>query len=250
LSKAKAKAQGISCMNNLKQLQLGWIMYSGDNEDKLVRVTGNEVLVISINDPQAQPGGSKSSWVLGSVAATVSPITVATNTALIQAGLLYSYINKLEVYKCPADNKKVQVAAGVSLPTVRSMSMSCWMNPNQDWNSTKGYTGAQTLVVYRKQSNIDSSSERFVFIDENPFSINDGMMVCDPNQTGWVDIPASYHNGAGGLSFADGHAEIKKWRDGTVLNNTSVGNSAGTPPNPASNPADLKWLQQRATRLQ
>jgi prepilin-type N-terminal cleavage/methylation domain-containing protein/prepilin-type processing-associated H-X9-DG protein len=251
LSKAKAKAQGISCMNNLKQLQLGWLMYSGDNQENLVRVTGNAELVTSVNDPQGQPGGTKSSWVLGSVAANVSPISVATNTALIQQGLLYSYINKLDVYKCPADTKKVN-----GNPTVRSMSMSCWMNPaksptvDENWNITKGYSGAQTLMVYRKQTGIDSPTDRFVFIDENPFSINDGMFVCDPNVAGWVDIPASYHNGAGGLSFADGHAEIKKWRDGTVLNNTTTGNSSGTAPSPASNTSDLNWLQQHSTRLQ
>ena len=249
LSKAKAKAQGISCMNNLKQLQLGWVMYSGDNDDKIVRVTGNEALVTTLFDPAAQPGGAKSSWVLGSVADTVSPITVATNTSLIQGGLLYSYINKLAVYKCPADIKTVMIY-GQRLPTVRSMSMSCWMNPNQDWNSTKGYSGAKTVKVYRKQSSIDSPSERFVLIDENPYSINDGMFVSDPNSAGWVDIPASYHNGAGGLSFADGHAEIKKWHDGTVLNNKSVGNANGTPPSPSSDTTDLNWLQQRSSRVQ
>jgi prepilin-type N-terminal cleavage/methylation domain-containing protein/prepilin-type processing-associated H-X9-DG protein len=256
LSRAKAKAQGISCMNNLKQLQLGWLMYSGDNQENLARVTGNAEIVTSVNDPQGQPGGAKSSWVLGSVAANVSPISVATNTALIQLGLLYSYINKLDVYKCPADTKKVQIPSAGAVATVRSMSMSCWMNPakstsvDENWNITRGYTGGQTLKVYRRQTDIDSSTERFVFIDENPFSINDGMFVCDPNVAGWVDIPASYHNGAGGLSFADGHAEIKKWHDATVLNNTAAGNANGTPPTPASNTGDLNWLQQHSTRLQ
>ena len=247
LSKAKAKAQGISCMNNLKQLQLGWLMYSGDNSEQLVRVTGNAELVSNPADPTAQSGGVNSSWVLGTVAFFPS----STNTALIQAGLLYSYINKLQVYKCPADTKMV-----FSQPTVRSMSMSCWMNParsstvDENWNSTRGYTGARTLKVYRKQTEIDSSTERFVFVDENPASINDGLFISDPNSAGWVDIPASYHNGAGGLSFADGHAEIKKWRDGTVLNNKSTGNANGAPPTPAGYTADLMWLQQRSTRLQ
>src|SRR5271165_6444488 len=145
LSRAKARARGISCMNNLKQLQLGWLMYSGDNDNKLVRVTGDAELVISVSDPQAQPGGTKCSWVLGSVAANVSPPTVATNTALIQLGLLYSYINKLAVYKCPADTKSVLIF-GSKMPTVRSVSLSCWMNPAQsatadeNWNKTKGYT--------------------------------------------------------------------------------------------------------------
>jgi len=96
LSKAKAKAQGISCLNNLKQMQLGWVMYSGDNEDKLVRTGGLQTLVTDPSDPEAKPGGARSQWVLGNVA-TVSD--GRTNTLLIQNGLLYPYVNSLNVYK-------------------------------------------------------------------------------------------------------------------------------------------------------
>jgi prepilin-type N-terminal cleavage/methylation domain-containing protein/prepilin-type processing-associated H-X9-DG protein len=237
LAKAKAKAQAISCMNNNKQLLLGWTMFSGDNDDNLVRVTGNEALVNSLPIPSdAQPGGKLSSWVLGSVASFPS----STNTALIQAGLLYPYVNKLEIYKCPADTKKI-----FNLATVRSMSMNCWMNPNQVWTSTKA------VKVYRKQGNIDSPTERFVFVDEGA-TIDDGFFVCDPTIPGWINIPASYHGGAGGISFADGHAEIKKWKDGTVLANSknSGATGSGLAPTPSSNTADLNWLQQRSSLVQ
>jgi prepilin-type N-terminal cleavage/methylation domain-containing protein/prepilin-type processing-associated H-X9-DG protein len=252
LAKAKQKAQGIACMNNLKQLQLGWTMYAGDNHDNLVRVTGSQsqVLAYSQYDPAIQPGGYKSSWVLGSVASVQYG---AINPLMVQLGLLYPYMNSLQVYKCPADQKNF---GGV--PTVRSMSMSCWMNPDQnaanpkvdeDWNVTMGYTGAQTLMVYRKLSSIDQPTQRWVFIDENPYSINDGYFVSDPNQSGWVDIPASYHGNAGGISFADGHAQIKLWRDGTVLNDTSSNTALVKPPNPSSYTADLTWFQSVSTRL-
>ena len=81
-----------------------------------------------------------------------------------------------------------------------------------------------------------------MFIDENPNSINDGWFACDPNNLNlWYDIPATYHNGAGGLSFADGHAEIKKWRDANILKATSV----NRPKDP--NSSDLPWLQERST---
>ena len=66
LAKAKLKAQGIGCLNNLKQLQLAWLMYPSDNDDKLVRVGGLADLVQLPSDPQAQPGGAKSQWALGS----------------------------------------------------------------------------------------------------------------------------------------------------------------------------------------
>ncbi|MGN6641703.1 MAG: prepilin-type N-terminal cleavage/methylation domain-containing protein, partial [Verrucomicrobiota bacterium] len=234
-SKAKAKAQGISCVNNLKQLALGWTMYSGDNEDKIVRTGGIASLVTSPNDPAGQPGGSKSQWVLG----TMSSLPAATNSLLIQGGLLYSYVNSVGVYKCPADQKAI---AGQN--TIRSMSMNAWMNPIQSWNTVKGYSGANALREFKKQSDITSPgpSQCWVMIDENPNSINDGWFVCDPNIAGnWVDIPASYHNGAGGLSFADGHCEIKKWRDNNLLKATVTDVSKDP------NSGDLPWLQERST---
>ncbi|NOS72532.1 MAG: prepilin-type N-terminal cleavage/methylation domain-containing protein [Verrucomicrobia bacterium] len=237
LGKAKTKAQGISCLNNLKQLQLGWFMYSGDNDDKVVRSAGMDQLVSFANDPAGQPGGSKSQWVLG----TMDSLPGATNILLVQAGLLYSYVNSLAVYKCPADRKMM---GGV--PTARSMSMSCWMNPIRDWNSIMGYGGGSALRVFKKQADINrpSPANCWVLIDENPLSINDGWFVCDPNnKNSWPDVPASYHNGAGGLSFADGHSEIKKWRDKTVLNLSAPGAAKD------STSTDLEWLQERTTSL-
>jgi prepilin-type N-terminal cleavage/methylation domain-containing protein len=235
LSKAKSKAQGISCLNNLKQLQLGWFMYSGDNEDKVCRSGGLASLVVYPNDPAGQPGGSKSQWVLG----TVAGLPTATNTLLIQNGLLYPYVKSLTVYKCPADRKNLGGAL-----TVRSMSMNAWMNPIQSWNQVKAYSGAKALRDFRKQADIATPVNTWVLIDENPISINDGWFVCDPNASVWFDAPASYHNGAGGLSFADGHAIIKKWKDGNILNLTSLGTGGVS----KDNSEDLPWLQELSTR--
>ena len=237
LSKAKAKALGISCMSNLKQLQLGWVMYSGDNADKII-INGEEsgTATVPINAIYLE-GGAKSEWVLGSVAAAAG--SAATNTALIENGLLYPYVKSTAVYKCPADRKQV-----VGGNTVRSMSMNAWLNSIRSWNSIIGYSGAQRLRDFRKQGEIiaPSPSQCWVFIDENPNSINDGWFVCDPNNLNlWYDIPATYHNGAGGLSFADGHCEIKKWRDANILKATGV----NQPKDSGSD--DLPWLQQRST---
>src|SRR5579862_1418144 len=118
LSRAKCKANGVSCMNNLKQLQLAWINYSADNDDKLVRVGGEDVAVTDPNDPAAQPGGAKSQWALG----RVDVMPGAVDPLMIQNGLLYPYVNSLTVYKCPSD-----LAQFNGTPTVRSMSMNCWM---------------------------------------------------------------------------------------------------------------------------
>ena len=237
LGKAKTKAHGISCMNNLKQLQLGWFMYSGDNDDKIARTGGMGELVRMPNDLTGAPGGARSQWVLGSMDTLANG---ATQPLLVKGGLLYSYINNLDVYKCPADRKNF---GGVA--TVRSMSMNCWMNPIRDWDATVGR--ASTYRVFRKQSDIvrPGPANCWVTIDENPDSINDGWFVCDPgNTTQWPDVPATYHNAAGGISFADGHAEIKKWKDKNILASKVT---LPAPKDPAS--TDLTWLQERTTSL-
>jgi len=238
LSKAKTKAQGISCMSNLKQLQLGWVMYSGDNADKLA-ANGQDAAAATVPiNAVYLSGGAKAEWVLGSVAAAAG--ASASNPELIKGGLLFPYINNnLDIYKCPADRKQVNGAS-----TVRSMSMNCWMNSITSWNTIMGYNGATLLRDFRKQSDITKPgpSQCWVFIDENPNSINDGWFAADPNQTTkWVDIPASYHNNAGGLSFADGHAEIKKWRDSRMINATTT-DVLRDP-----NSDDLSWFNDRST---
>ncbi len=237
LSKAKTKAQGISCLSNLKQIQLGWSLYSGDNAEKIIPTGGVEVLVIYPTDPAGQPGGPKAQWVLG----TVAYLPASTNQLLLRTGMLFPYLNNYAVYKCPADKKLVS-----GEPTIRSISMSCWMNPIRDWNSIKGYSGASALRVFRKQSDITTPGPSlcWVAIDENPASINDGSFVCDPNASVWWDVPASYHNRAGGISFADGHAEIKRWRDSNVITVTTMP-AGGLPADSSS--SDLKWLQDRST---
>jgi prepilin-type processing-associated H-X9-DG protein len=130
------------------------------------------------------------------------------------------------------------------------MSMNAWLNP-----INVSSFGAGVARVYKKQSDITLPQpvNLWVTIDESPGSINDGWFVCDPfaYATTWVDIPASYHNKAGGISFADGHSAIRKWRDPVVIqygsanvNGSSSANfiAAGQTP-----PVDLNWLQERST---
>jgi prepilin-type processing-associated H-X9-DG protein len=185
----------------------------------------------------------------------VATLPSATNVALIQGGLLYPYLNQPKSYKCPGDVDNVNPAFQ-GLPTVRSYSMNCWMNPGQspdeNWNKTENYTGPpRAQVVYRKLGAVIPPTDRWVFIDENPYSINDGFFVCDSaNPNYWTDIPASYHNGACGLSFADGHGEIHRWRDAKVLGYTTLSTASGTKTVADKSIGDLAWLQQRTTSMQ
>ncbi len=238
LGKSKTRTQGAGGLDNLRQLQLGWLLYSSDNDDKLVRSGGMDQIVTVPNDPTGQPGGSKSQWVLG----TTDSLPAATNILLFQRGLLYPYINNYRAYKCPADPKILDARS-----TVRSVSMNCWMNPIRDWNTIKGYGQTSAFRVFKKQREITipPPAKCWVLIDENPVSINDGWFVCDPNQqTTWGDIPASYHDGAGGLSFADGHSEIRRWRDRNLLNLKTL------PAPRDAGSTDLLWLEERTTSLQ
>ena len=88
----------------------------------------------------------------------------------------------------------------------------------------------------------------WVILDECPDSINDGFFSVrmQPDATAaWTDVPASTHNGAGGFSFADGHAEIKKWMDGNTK--APVRRQSPCPDNEQYAPNDIAWLQQRTT---
>jgi prepilin-type N-terminal cleavage/methylation domain-containing protein/prepilin-type processing-associated H-X9-DG protein len=234
LAKAKSKAQGIQCMNNLKQLMYGWMFYASDNQERVARTGGMDVLATNPNDPAILPGGAREQWCPGSVDAAGG--TGATNGLFLERGMIYPQIKSRSVYKCPADRKTY-----LGAPTIRSMAMNCWFNPINPWTETAG-------KVIRKTSDMTSPAPAmtWVTIDENPDSINDGWFVVNvtrgnPATLQWVDYPATYHNKAGGLSFADGHAEIRKWRDTTVLR-PPPGNARST-----SSAGDLTWLSQRTT---
>jgi prepilin-type N-terminal cleavage/methylation domain-containing protein/prepilin-type processing-associated H-X9-DG protein len=245
LSQAKQRALITGCMNNLKQLDLGWMMYSGDNSEKLVAVTGFANLVDSVPMTAAYPGGPFDSWVLGSVGGTTTQTSTWTNTVFIQKGLLYNYVNSFKVYKCPADQRLVY-----GTPTVRSMSMNCWLNPLTPWNQT-------TEKAFRTTGDLlnPGPSQIFVFIDESPFSIDDGFFVCTPNVNQWINNPGSYHGNSSGISYADGHVESRKWSDVNLLHanleyNHQTGRPTGSGPIAPDSSGDLTWLQQHTTILQ
>jgi prepilin-type N-terminal cleavage/methylation domain-containing protein/prepilin-type processing-associated H-X9-DG protein len=231
LAKAKTKAQGIICLSNGKQLMLAWSIYSGDYQERICPSTGLGGLVTTDNPAKNYP---LNQWCMG----TMDRATGWTNTILIMDSLLYKYVNSLGVYKCPADRAttKGPFGTGGGIPKVRSNSMSCFMNPLPGESRPMGKT-------YRRQSDfILGPAMTWVTIDENPASINDGWFVHE-SKTGWVDYPASYHNNAGGISFADGHSEIKKWRSPALI---TFGR-----PKPKSNAAldgtDATWLYARTT---
>jgi prepilin-type N-terminal cleavage/methylation domain-containing protein len=251
LAKAKQHAQGAQCLSNLKQLILGWSMYTGDNQNRLAPNGDEGDQPAGLTDPAAQPGGNRAQWCPGQEndAAELSPSGAAANVGVqwIKLGLVYPYVNNPAVYKCPADISTYS-SFGMTYPNVRSMSMNTWMSPIQPYD-------ASPVISYYKDSDLGNPgpAKLWVLIDENPVSINDGSFICDPTINQWIDCPASYHNGAGGMSYADAHAEIRKWYDPTVLKNWAPptilpGNPNFTRLPPSQNPAtDLAFLQSVST---
>jgi prepilin-type N-terminal cleavage/methylation domain-containing protein/prepilin-type processing-associated H-X9-DG protein len=224
LAKAKTKAQGIGCINNGRQLSLAWTMYAHDNNDQLV---GNV------------DGTATGGWVGGWISTSSGPVNLSdcTNVNLLMppAGKLYTYNNNLSIYKCPADKFLVKIG-GKQFPRTRSISMNGCMNGNS-WHTTEI---DKQWWTYRKLSEITQQSRQFVFIDEREQSIDDGYFLVFVNRPGvWGNLPAVYHNGASGLSFADGHAEIKKWIDPDTLRSGVDGSRNG--------PNDCPWIAERAS---
>ena len=260
LGKAKTKARSIQCMSNMKQLGLAWVMYSGDYNDKLVGNSGlggyaGPSYFANENDiPLWNP-----IWVQGSVATGSG---YEADPRMIKNAKLFRYTGKsLGIYKCPADMKTgtdKSTTPPTIKPTVRSMSMNMYLNPVYPGDTPPGSGIRPASVhlidtgfdiyhnkVFHKQSDLGKPgpSQIWVFVDENPGSINDGFFAEDRYYSGgnkWIDIPASYHNNAGGLAFADCHAEIKKWTDPAVLNGKTF-----TARSPTS--SDYDWFLDRTT---
>ena len=219
LAKAKTKAHAIMCMSNTRQITLAWIMYAHDNNDRLC----------GSRNWLANDGG----WIADNGIATADSI----NLYYITNGLLHPFLAKnYKVYKCPGDTMMYG-----GKPVLRSVSMQSFIGPDYADANYLGYTKLSSM-------NRPGPSRIFVIVDESRITINDdffavSMAGYDPYQlsaTAFVDCPATYHNNAGSLSFADGHSEIHKWKDPRTRKAQLFESSP--------NNLDIAWFQDRATR--
>ena len=251
LSKTKTKAQGISCMNNGKQMALAWRLYAEDNQDLL------PVAWRSGNFPATRG----TNWIQGNMSWTGNPTLDGANKDNwdvdyhIAISPLWAYCNKnAGIWRCPSDPSFAKPFngpnAGKMLPRVRSVSMLSWFG-GEDADAFDGCAG---YTKYRKLSEVQNPgpSMTMVFLDERCDSINDGEWCT--SMRGWpdapdswtiIDFPASYHNGAGGLSFADGHSEIHKWKDPRTI--PPIGRLGGLNVVSARNP-DVFYMMEHSTR--
>jgi prepilin-type N-terminal cleavage/methylation domain-containing protein/prepilin-type processing-associated H-X9-DG protein len=195
LGKAKGMGQRIACMNNLKQLTLGWTLYSGDDNDFLP--PNHEDYFDQAGSVSASP-----SWVTGNA-------FTDTTSSNIQRGLLFQHVNAAATYRCPSDRSTVRDAGKV--PRTRHYGLSVYMNGRGNSATSVGNTVPELL--FRKQSSIRDPGpvKAFAFIDNHPGNTAGGSFsVAQPGSDWWSHFPGTRHQNGFNLSFADGHVE--HWR--------------------------------------
>ena len=235
LNKAKEKSKGIQCMNNSRQMMLGWAMYPADFGDWLLS---------SLGPPAGQP---RVSWVGGGLDFNPYNTSNTDPTVDLDPSPLMPYIGKSRTaWRCPSDPITLTVPGKGILPRVRSYSMSQAFDVGSWLPST---LNGGVWRVFAKPTDLSSPSQTWVIMDEHPDSINDGGLAVQMIVTGGfvvggsiIDFPASYHNGAAGMGFADGHSEIHKWKGNTMKPPVSKngGLALGVPAGDSA--GDLAWL--------
>jgi len=215
----------VRCLNNTKQLTLGWMIFATDHEDSLIA-----------NEPYVGGLARSDNWVCGIMDWSANEQN--TNLTCLLTNRLGDYIKSVQVYHCPSDRS--ESAAG---KRIRSYTMNVFMNGGTHRVGLEGWQ------QYRKLPEIASPVNLFVVVDEHPNSIDDGCFFNDPNRTSrWESLPAGYHAGAAGFSFADGHSEIHKWQDSSTRQPVVVG---GPKPNVIvqlpQDAIDLNWTLDRTT---
>jgi prepilin-type processing-associated H-X9-DG protein len=201
LSKAKSKAQAIVCLNNLSQLQNASLMYTDDHADMM------PLTWLDGGPPphyRARPG----SWVLGNSIVDVSP----TN---LQAGTLFPYLQAVGVFRCPGDRTLTNPEGGKRFPVNRSYTL----------NATLNAKGGMVVSIppwpflhVEKLSSVVNPSQVWVFTESSPFTLLPGDPVLAfhieqslPHEL-WGDVPTDRHSQGCNLSFADGHAQYRRWK--------------------------------------
>lgn len=242
ITSVKGRALATACKNSHRQLFLAWQMYAQENRDHLVNNYGRVQLRQDYQQQRFQ------NWANGVMDWSTDPQN--TNIACITAGLLTPYASaSSKIYRCPVDNflSSPQRQAGWTA-RLRSVSMNGYLGTILRDGIDLTAQGTNPFVPgYRqflKQSELPTPAQMYVFLDEHPDTIDDGIYMVDPVQ-GQGDRPGSYHNRGTDFCFADGHCEIHHWRStqtaASVLYQTQYWH-----PNDALGQEDLRWLCARA----
>ncbi len=196
LSRAKGNGQRIACGNNLRQLQVAWLLYIEDHGDALP-------LNGSLSD------GTRPGYVATSNSWTAGNAFTDNTTSNLETGVLFVYHGETGVYRCPADRSTVRDEGRI--PRTRSVSMNSYMNDATD---------PDDRTCWHRLSEIREPppTRALVFIDEHENSIENGRLVIPPRGSGvWGDFPATRHQNSGVFTMADGHVEFWRWVEPNTL---------------------------------
>lgn len=251
LVRAKDKAQATYCRNNTEQLNLAWLLYSEDHNQRLVYNLGGN------SGTRRVASSTNLNWVNNVLSWELEPGN--TNTAALTEAALGPYANKcVSLYRCPSDRvvSSVQSQAGWT-GRVRSYSMNAMVGDAGEVSQTGVNQNNPNYVQFFTLTAVPRPAEIFVFVEEHPDSINDGYFLnqapsysygygASSLEREWIDLPASYHNRAACFSFADGHAETHRWRDPST---TPPARPDAAQPLPrdvyAPEGADFDWMLSR-----
>ena len=277
LTKAKQKAQSISCMNNTKQIMLAWCIYPNDNNDFLP--PNDYPYTTEYASAGTDQKAKMKNWVVGTMYSPADakdvPNTAGRSELTDPNSLLSPLLPSRPVYHCPADN--FQDTRSGTFVHVRSYSMNSAVGTTWSYyyingkptigtpveggwlNASKGYSTPSTYLTYGKSASFTrpGAANTWVIMDENPWTINDGSFAVSAYATAGhtylIDYPTGLHGGAGGMAFADGHSIVHKWHDPRTYNpdHTAIPQSYGgqspAPQNPDNQ--DCLWLAPLTSAL-
>jgi prepilin-type N-terminal cleavage/methylation domain-containing protein/prepilin-type processing-associated H-X9-DG protein len=274
LAKAKIKAQTLTCMNNFNQMMKSCYIYTSDF---------NELFPPNPDQSSPIPGYN---WVNGDVSGWMPPGSMGGNPDAGNPDLLRNPANSvltpylggaIAVFKCPADPRMAPYTGanaqlkGKIFPVVRSVSMNqgvgsvdaAWLASgthsgrpqaavNGPWlNGSHSHVANQPYATFGKMTDfvIVAPADIWVFVDDDPWTINDAAMAVIAAQPDTVDYCSPMHNNACGFSFADGHSEVHKWKSDIWIHNGSPSRSTFQGKAASGNGyKDWFWWASHATR--
>ena len=241
LGGSKAKARAAACLSNERQLMLASLIYVGDFNDALPYNLGTaEIKKLEAEQQFLNWSTPVMSWELDSD---------NTNTIWLTQGGIGPYASSTaKVYRCPSDSvvSDIQSQAGWKA-RVRSISMNAMVGNAGQFILAGANVNNPDYKQFLTVGKIPQPARIFVLTEEHPDSINDGYFLNKPDSMQWMDLPASYHNGAVNLAFSDGHLESHKWRFASTQPPARP-DAAHLPfPVPAAERGDYDWLMDRTT---
>lgn len=236
LSQARNRAQAIFCLNNTRQLHLAWRVYAEDHNGKLAYNLGGPSTSLSSLQH------TLNNWVNNYLTWDLQQDNTNAVT-LTEAGLGPYTAGAAQIYRCPSDDvlSVPQKSAGWKA-RVRSYSMNAMVGDAGVISMSGSNTNNPGYAQFFSDAAIPNPSEIFVFLDEHPDSINDGYFIDKAYVSKWYSLPASYHNGAAALSFADGHSELHRWVNNTTKRPARP-DASGLPFSiPSTELTDFNWI--------